>query len=282
MPYIIRVSSQKGGVGKTTVAVNLAVALQGLGHTVLLVDADTINPSIGFHMGLEGANIGFKSIVLGKARLGNVTAMHGPSGVHVIPGLINAKQFLLTHSQERRIDALLRATHYQFAIIDTEPGYTSLNKYIDKALIITTPDMPGCSSAVRLATAFDRLRVQHELIVNRVRNRKYEMPLGDIEELYERKVFGVLPEDDIVPESVEAHIPAYIMNSRTRFSRDMRALAQKVVSQGRKGGFLSASPRAAKASAPAKRREEERRTGKKRKGIGISSLFRKRARPRRR
>ena len=40
MTHVIGIASGKGGVGKTTVSVNLAVALQGMGHRVMLFDAD--------------------------------------------------------------------------------------------------------------------------------------------------------------------------------------------------------------------------------------------------
>ena len=50
-PYIIRISSQKGGVGKTTIAVNLGVILSLFKYKTLVVDCDAANPTVGFHWG---------------------------------------------------------------------------------------------------------------------------------------------------------------------------------------------------------------------------------------
>jgi ATP-binding protein involved in chromosome partitioning len=50
--HVVAVGSGKGGVGKTTVAVNLAVALAGLGHKVGLLDADVYGPNVPLMMGL--------------------------------------------------------------------------------------------------------------------------------------------------------------------------------------------------------------------------------------
>ena len=51
--HIVAVASGKGGVGKSTVAVNLALALRGLGHRVGLLDADVYGPSIGLMLGID-------------------------------------------------------------------------------------------------------------------------------------------------------------------------------------------------------------------------------------
>jgi ATP-binding protein involved in chromosome partitioning len=53
--HVIAVGSGKGGVGKTTVAVNLAVALAGLGHKVGLLDADVYGPNVPLMMGITDA-----------------------------------------------------------------------------------------------------------------------------------------------------------------------------------------------------------------------------------
>ncbi len=226
--HIVRLVSQKGGVGKTTIAVNLAVYLKGMGYETLLIDADTTNPSVGFHLGMERASIGYRSIAYGRSPLREAVAVHPSTGLHVIPGIINAKPFIVSDEAVRRIHSQLGKSDYRFVIFDTQPGYANfhVSKYVDETLIVTTPDMPSLSSAIRVASTLDRLRAKHSMVLNRYSGRKYEVSPREIGSIYEGRLQAVIPEDPIVPMSIEEHIPAMELGRRTGFAREIASFGR--------------------------------------------------------
>ncbi|MDE1859905.1 MAG: AAA family ATPase [Candidatus Micrarchaeota archaeon] len=232
-PYIIRISSQKGGVGKTTIATNLGVTLSMAGYKVLIVDMDSANPTIGYHLGMNQANVGYKEVITGKARLEQVIAIHAASGLRVLPGTVGPYSFVPTKKQNEDFLQMLSKTKYDFIILDTAPGYAFEEPYeqYDEALIVATPDMPSCTSAIRLANTYTQQKVKHNLILNRMSNRKYEFNVSEIEDMYNDRLIGVIPEDTIVPESVSAHIPALLVNPNANFSKAMRNTGKRYSSR---------------------------------------------------
>jgi MinD superfamily P-loop ATPase len=89
--------------------------------------------------------------------------------------------------------------------------------YIDtpghEALLVSTPEMASVVNVVRLATCFDKVRLKHNLVLNKIKNKRYELHQREIEEMYENKIIAKLPDDNIVPISIEQHIPAYMLNN---------------------------------------------------------------------
>jgi flagellar biosynthesis protein FlhG len=233
-PYIIRISSQKGGVGKTTVSTNLAIALAMSSNRTLIIDADCTNPAVGFHLGLDQVNMGYGDVVSGRARLSNATIVHSPSGLKVLPGVIRGTTHMLTTAQINEFMKKLASTNYDFIIIDTAPGLSPIEpkQLLDEALIITTPDMASCTSCIRLTTQFNKEKIKHNLIVNRVRNKRYEISTREIEEMYGNRTFGAIPEDEIVPLSISEHIPAYMLDRRSSFSVTIGEIARLYGSKG--------------------------------------------------
>ncbi len=233
--HMFVIASQKGGVGKTTVAVNLASALRQLGYKTLLVDIDYSNPSVGLHLGLAAANIGVQSVLSGRARLNEAIAVHGPTGLHILPGEIKAGLPYFTREHAAKLDKQLESSSYEFVILDTAPGpvnqeFMSEFKGMEsfQALLLLTPDMPACTATLRLMRVYKNSGLDYAIIANRIRKRRYEMSMDEIEDAIGYEALAALPEDDGVPESIAAHIPITVMRPRSAFSTAAKRLASRI------------------------------------------------------
>ncbi len=233
-PYIIRVSSQKGGVGKTTLSVNIATALALMDYRVLLIDEDPTNPSVGFYLGLEDVNIGYKDVLLEKVDIKKAIIKHEATGMYVLPGVPYLKPYMPDEDQIKNlVDQVKKMENYDFIVSDTPPGFYigEIGKIYNEAIIISTPDMSAITSCIRLAETYNKDNVPHSLVVNRVRNKRYELSIKEMEDSYGAAAAAVLPEDDIVPRSVAVHVPAYLMDPHAPFSMKIGMLARSYVAK---------------------------------------------------
>lgn len=81
---IIGIASGKGGVGKTTISTNLAVALAEAGHQVMLFDGDLGLANAQLALGIQ-AEYNFSHVISGDKSLKEIV-VRGPSGIYVVPG----------------------------------------------------------------------------------------------------------------------------------------------------------------------------------------------------
>ena len=88
--------------------------------------------------------------------------------------------------------------------------------------------MASCTSSIRLAHEYDKIKINHNLVVNRVRNKRYEISVGEIEEYLRKKgVRSYRRKDYIVPISVSEHIPAFILDTESKFSGSIMKISRK-------------------------------------------------------
>ncbi len=230
-PYIIRIASQKGGVGKTTVAVNLAMALAYKGYDVLLVDADTTNPACGFHLGMDNSNSGYYDVIRKRVDVLDMKrfiSIHTPSGVHVLNGRIDSKPFIISFEEADWFVNKISKLSYDFVIIDTQPGfyYPKIAELADETIFVTTPDMPSCMSTIKLSIEANRGKAKHSLLINRVQGKRYELNNREIANMYEGRLLGSLPEDPAVQAGIAEQIPVYLSKKRSPFSRSIMGVAE--------------------------------------------------------
>lgn len=136
MSVIISVVNQKGGVGKTTTAVNLAAGLSEAGKFVLLVDLDPQgNATSGLGIKYRELQSGLYHALMGQARAHDVIANTSHAGLRVIPAtpdLAGANVELVSvENRERKLsDLLTEVKHaYDYVLIDCPPslGMLTLN-----------------------------------------------------------------------------------------------------------------------------------------------------------
>jgi len=172
-PISIAVTSGKGGVGKTSVAVNLSVALARLGKRVAILDADFGLGNVDVLMGLApSAHVGH---VLGGEKTLREILVTGPCGVQVIPASSGMPQLTaLTDGQWDRLGDSLDevADDFDYVIIDTGAGISDnvveAIRLANRALVVTALEPTAVVDAyalIKLMSTTDPAQ-EIEVVVN--------------------------------------------------------------------------------------------------------------------
>lgn len=160
---IIAVGAGKGGVGKSTIAVNLAVGLARKGHAVGLMDGDIYGPSLPTMMGLDA----LEPVVLGN-RI-QPFFVHGVKCMTIGKLVERDKPLIwrgpMAHGAFKQLAEQTEWGELDYLIIDLPPGTGDVSLtmsqilHLDGAVIVCTPQKVAQDDAVRAAKMFEQLGI---------------------------------------------------------------------------------------------------------------------------
>ncbi|HWQ04120.1 MAG TPA: Mrp/NBP35 family ATP-binding protein [Longilinea sp.] len=240
----VAIASGKGGVGKTTVAVNLAVALAQSGAKVGLLDADIYGPNVPTMMGVDHLPP-FDNGKITPAETYGVKMMS--IGFLVPPGKPLIWRGPMLHSAIRQFLADVAWGELDYLIIDLPPGTGDAQLSLAQSLplsggvIVTLPQMVSVEDAARGLAMFKELNVP---ILGVIENMSFlELPDGTRLEVFGKgggellarnegvPFLGAIPMDAAVRGGGDEGKPVIVTQPQSAPAKALRALAEQLAAQ---------------------------------------------------
>lgn len=234
------VISIKGGVGKTTVAASIATDLaNNYGKKVLLIDANYSAPNLGLHMDILEPEKTIHHVLDRKIQM--KSAIHTKFGVDVIPGEYIYNKPLDFLKLKDKIKSV--KNDYDFVVLDSSP---SLNDEVlstilasDALFVVTTPDYPTLSCTIKAAKlAKQRGKPIAGIIINKIRNPRYELNIREIEDSTDIPVVARIPDDKSAVKSVFTRIPLPVYKKSSPLAKEINNLCAALTQSKEKKSFL--------------------------------------------
>ena len=239
MGEAIVITSGKGGVGKTTTTANIGTALALKGKKVCLVDTDIGLRNLDVIMGLENRIIyDIIDVVEGRCKLKQALIKDKRFDcLYLLPAAQTKDKMAVMPEQIKEIIDELKQD-YEYIIIDCpagiEQGFRNAIAGADKAIVVTTPEIPAVRDADRIIGLLEQEKMEAKLIINRIRSQMMRdgeiLDVDEIMNILAIDILGiVLDDEEVIKQSNKGEPVALIPTSKASIA--YRNIARRLLGE---------------------------------------------------
>jgi septum site-determining protein MinD len=234
MARIISVLSGKGGVGKTTVAINLGAAMaQKFNMKVTVVDYNLDTPHLGLYLGMYYFPITLNKVLRGEATIDEAVYDHF-SGMKVVTASLALKD--LENADISRVREKLEPllSKNDIILLDGGPGVgrgcLAAMRAAKEVLYVTDPFVPSILDIVRCQEIAKDMGVKPlGIVLNMHDDERRQLRISEIRQLTNLPVIATIPYDRKVKKSLDERMPVVTMDPFASSSKEFVKLAAHIL-----------------------------------------------------
>lgn len=227
MTKFIALVSGKGGVGKTTTAVNLGRALADQGREVVMVDANLATPNLGIHLGIVNPENTLNQFLQKKRSIQEVIQNH-EDGFSFIPASPSYTEFQKTNPL-KLVEVFEHLDNSaEIVLLDGPSGLgvevEHLLKHSDEALIVVNPTLSSVMDALKtIALAKEKETIIAGILLN-MAHRKGLKP-EEVSAILGQPILGTISIDHKIRKAMVKGKPVRSVYRWSKIGREMKKVA---------------------------------------------------------
>jgi len=239
-PRVLAITGGKGGVGKTSIALNLGLVLSRMGKRVLLLDGDTDLANVNIMLGRYPRHT-LEHVIAGECTMREVV-LSVNHGLHIVPGASGVQRCIemTAHDRHRILATLGRIERdYDYVLVDTAAGLQASALHMiaaaAMACVVITPDPTSLTDAFSLLKVLNRrgYRRNPGIVVNMARGASQAQSVFRRFSAATQRYIGLKPEylgaiwrDEAIAQSVTTQRPVGLLDSSDPSCRQFWSLAE--------------------------------------------------------
>ncbi len=245
MTRVIGIVSGKGGVGKTTVAVNLGAALASrYRKDVVLVDCNITTSHLGMYMGMYYYPISLNNVLSGDVNIEKAVYDYSVPGLKIIPASLSLDDLSGVNMEELKRSVKDLFGSADIILLDAAPGFgkeaIEVIKASDEIIYVMTPFVPSLMDVVKCHHLAEQLGVKSlGIVMSMVGEGRHELSAYEVEQLTELPVISRVPRDKSVLRSLANKVSVIDLYPKSKAGREFMRLAANIAGHEYNTGLVS-------------------------------------------